>query len=121
VLNYGHTLAHAIEKATDYRIRHGEAVAIGCIYVAEVARRTGSLAPEVADRHAHLFGSVGLPTSLGGSDWDELHATMKIDKKSRGSRLRLVVLDGLARPRILAGPDEDVLRAAYDVIASDSA
>jgi 3-dehydroquinate synthase len=115
-LNYGHTLAHAIERAENYAIRHGEAVAIGCVYVAELARRTGRLAPEVADRHHTVLARVGLPTTYNGADFDELHAAMRVDKKSRGSQLRFVVLDELARPAILAGPAEDDLRAAYDVI-----
>ncbi|HEY9565158.1 MAG TPA: 3-dehydroquinate synthase [Nocardioides sp.] len=116
VLNYGHTLAHAIERATDYQIRHGEAVAIGCVFVAEVARRSGLIAEELADRHARLFSAVGLPVGFDG-DWDELHETMKMDKKSRGSQLRLVVLHDLADPRILAGPAEDLLRASYAAIS----
>ncbi|KQY64240.1 3-dehydroquinate synthase [Nocardioides sp. Root140] len=115
-LNYGHTMAHAIERATDYEIRHGEAVAIGCVYVAELARRAGVLADDLADRHAATFGLVGLPTSWSGAGFDELHDAMKVDKKSRGSQLRFVVLDELAKPRVLAGPSEADLRAAYDVM-----
>ncbi|MDP2774410.1 MAG: 3-dehydroquinate synthase [Nocardioides sp.] len=115
-LNYGHTLAHAIERAEDYGIRHGEAVAIGCVFVAELARRIGRLAPEVADRHHTAFARVGLPTTYTGADFDELLAAMRVDKKARGSQLRFVVLDDLARPSVLAGPSDDDLRAAYDVI-----
>ncbi|MDN5893993.1 MAG: 3-dehydroquinate synthase [Nocardioides sp.] len=113
ILNYGHTLAHAIEKASDYGVRHGEAVAIGCVYAAEVARRSGVLAPDVADRHARVFGLVGLPTGYDASPFDDLHETMKVDKKSRGTQLRFVVLSDLAAPQILAGPDDDILREAY--------
>ncbi|MGH3362416.1 MAG: 3-dehydroquinate synthase family protein, partial [Nocardioides sp.] len=116
VLNYGHTLAHAIERAEGYRIRHGEAVAIGCVFVAELARRAGKLPTEVADRHHSAFQRVGLPTTYAGADFDTLHAIMKVDKKARGSQIRFVVLDDLARPAVLAGPDEEDLRAAYDAI-----
>ena len=70
-LNYGHTLAHAIERAEDYRIRHGEAVAIGCCFIAEVARRTGGLDDDIVDRHASVFGAVGLPTTYDGASFDE--------------------------------------------------
>ena len=115
-LNYGHTLAHAIERAEDYAIRHGEAVAIGCVFVAELAGRAGRLAPEVVARHHSAFARVGLPTSYHGAAFDELHAAMRVDKKTRGSQLRFVVLADLARPSILAGPSDDDLRAAYDVI-----
>ena len=115
-LNYGHTLAHAIERAENYTIRHGEAVAIGCVFVAEVAARAGLLRPEVVARHRSVLERVGLPTSYDGASFDTVHAAMKVDKKSRGSLLRLVVLHDLARPAVLAGPDEDLLRAAYGAI-----
>jgi 3-dehydroquinate synthase len=118
VLNYGHTMAHAIERAEAYSMRHGDAVAIGCVFVAELARRAGRLDDATADRHAAAFGSVGLPTGYRGASYDDLHAAMKVDKKSRGNTLRFVVLDGLAQPSILAGPSDDLLRAAYDVMAS---
>jgi 3-dehydroquinate synthase len=116
VLNYGHTLAHAVERSSGYAVRHGEAVAIGCVFVAELARRAGLLADDVADRHAAVLGLVGLPTTWDGAPFDDLLATMRVDKKARGSQLRFVVLGGLAEPRILAGPDEDLLRSAYDVV-----
>ena len=117
VLNYGHTLAHAVERTSDYSVRHGEAVAIGCAYVAELAVRAGSLPRAVADRHRAVLSRVGLPTTYDGASFDDLHAAMKVDKKARGSQLRFVVLDDIAMPRILAGPDEDDLRAAYDAIS----
>lgn len=117
VLNYGHTLAHAIERATNYEIRHGEAVAIGCCFVAELAVREGSLSREVADRHHAVFARVGLPTTWDGAPFEELLETMAVDKKSRGSQLRFVVLDDLAQPRILAGPSQEALHAAFEVIS----
>ena len=117
VLNYGHTMAHAIERAEDYAVRHGEAVALGCVYVAELARRAGTLAPEVVERHHRAFAHVGLPTTYTGASFEELHAAMKVDKKARGSQLRFVVLTDLAVPTVLAGPSEDDLRAAYDVLS----
>jgi 3-dehydroquinate synthase len=120
-LNYGHTLAHAIEKATDYSVRHGEAVAIGCVYVAELAARAGGLAPELVARHHSAFGRVGLPTSWSGAPFEELLATMRVDKKSRGNQLRFVVLSDLAKPVVLAGPSEDDLRAAYAAISGGAA
>ncbi|HEX8780031.1 MAG TPA: 3-dehydroquinate synthase [Nocardioides sp.] len=116
VLNYGHTMAHAIERTSGYAVRHGDAVAIGCCYVAELAVRAGDLPREVADRHHAAFARVGLPTGYAEASFEDLHAAMKVDKKARGSQLRFVVLDDVARPRILAGPAEDDLRAAYDVM-----
>jgi 3-dehydroquinate synthase len=115
-LNYGHTMAHAIERAEDYGVRHGEAVAMGCVFVAELAARAGTLSPDVVARHHRAFARVGLPTTYDGAGFEELHDAMRVDKKTRGSQLRFVVLDALARPRVLAGPSEADLRAAYDVL-----
>jgi len=117
VLNYGHTMAHAIERATAYRVRHGEAVALGMVYVAELARLAGRLDGDAARRHETVLASVGLPTRFDGASFEELLATMRVDKKARGSQLRFVVLDGIARPGILSDPDEALLRAAYDHLA----
>jgi 3-dehydroquinate synthase len=114
ILNYGHTMAHAIEKATRYRVRHGEAVALGMVFVAELARLSGRLDDETAARHAGVLGLVGLPTRFDQASFGELLATMRVDKKSRGSQLRFLVLDGLAKPSILADPEESLLRTAYE-------
>ena len=117
VLNYGHTLAHAIEKVSGYTVRHGEAVSVGMVYVAELARLAGRLDDETAARHAAVLASVGLPTTWSGAPFDDLLAVMRVDKKARGDTLRFVVLDGLARPAVLAGPSDELLRAAYEEIA----
>ena len=116
VLNYGHTLAHAIERTSDYSVRHGEAVAIGCVFVAELAARAGTLDRSVVDRHRAALSRAGLPTTYDAAPFEDLLAAMRVDKKARGSQLRFVVLDDIGRPRILAGPAEDDLRAAYDAI-----
>ncbi len=116
-LNYGHTMAHAIERAENYGVRHGEAVAMGCVFVAELAGRTVGLAPEIVERHHSVFARVGLPTTYDGASFDELHAAMKVDKKARGSQLRFVVLADLAVPTVLAGPAEADLRSAHAVLA----
>jgi 3-dehydroquinate synthase len=118
VLNYGHTMAHAIEKATGYRVRHGEAVALGMVYVAELARLAGRLDDADAKRHESVLGLVGLPTRFAGTaTFEDLLATMRVDKKARGSYLRFVVLDAIGKPGILTDPPEELLRAAYDHLA----
>jgi 3-dehydroquinate synthase len=117
MLNYGHTLAHAIEKAERYAFRHGAAVAIGMTYVAELARLAGRLDEATAERHRRVLELVGLPTSYRGADWAQLQASMRLDKKTRGDQLRFVVLDGLARPSILTAPDPALLTAAFAEIS----
>ncbi|RIK15897.1 MAG: 3-dehydroquinate synthase [Acidobacteria bacterium] len=119
VLNYGHTYAHAIEQVEDYRWRHGDAVAVGMVFVAEVAHRAGLIDADLLGRHRSVLESVGLPTAYpgGAGRWEELRAAMARDKKSRGSTLRLVVLEGLARPTRLEGPPEELLRAAHAAVS----
>jgi len=119
ILNYGHTFAHAIEQVEHYTWRHGEAVGVGMVYAAELARIAGLLDDAVVDRHRSVLASVGLPTGYRGDRWPELYAAIKRDKKSRGSLLRFVVLDALARPRRLEGPDPSLLQAAYTQISTD--
>ncbi|MEU5725396.1 3-dehydroquinate synthase [Micromonospora sp. NPDC047738] len=118
VLNYGHTLAHAIEKVEGYRWRHGHAVAVGLVYAATLARLAGRLDPATAERHRAVLGLLGLPTTYRADAWQRLLATMRVDKKARGNTLRFVVLDGPARPAILEGPDDELLHDAYREISS---
>jgi 3-dehydroquinate synthase len=117
-LNYGHTLAHAIEKVEDYRWRHGAAGSVGLAFAAELGRLAGRLDDATAERHRAVLESVGLPTSYSG-DWSRLHAAMRLDKKSRGDRLRFVVLDALAAPRMLEDPDPGLLVAAFEEVRQD--
>jgi 3-dehydroquinate synthase len=116
-LNYGHTLGHAIERVERYKFRHGAAVSIGMMYVAELARLAGKLDEATADRHRSVLELVGLPTTYQGGVWSQLHDAMKVDKKARGDQLRFVVLEGLARPAILQAPDPALLTAAYAEIS----
>jgi 3-dehydroquinate synthase len=113
MLNYGHTLGHAIERTEAYQIRHGEAIAIGMAYAAAVGRLAGRLDPATAARHEAILRAAGLPVRYRAGTWPALRAAMAVDKKSRGARLRLVVLDGLARPGILDDPAEALLEQAF--------
>ncbi|MFJ9912355.1 3-dehydroquinate synthase [Actinacidiphila glaucinigra] len=118
ILNYGHTLGHAIEKNERYNWRHGAAVSIGMVFAAELGRLAGRLDDATADRHRSVLESVGLPLTYRGDQWPRLLETMKVDKKSRGDRLRFIVLDGLAKPTVLEAPDPGVLLAAYAEIST---
>ncbi|MGW6511312.1 3-dehydroquinate synthase [Streptomyces niveus] len=117
ILNYGHTLAHAIEKNERYKWRHGAAVSIGMVFAAELGRLAGRLDDATAERHSAVLKSVGLPLTYRGDQWPKLLETMKVDKKSRGDLLRFIVLDGLAKPTVLEGPDPAVLLAAYGEVS----
>jgi 3-dehydroquinate synthase len=115
-LNYGHTLAHAIERVEDFGWRHGEAVAVGLVFAAELAGQAGLLARDDVDRHRSLVAAMGLPTTYAG-DWARIQQVMRIDKKARGASLRFVVLDGLGAPAILADPDPSWLDAAWAAVS----
>jgi 3-dehydroquinate synthase len=117
ILNYGHTLGHAIERVEGYSWKHGHAVSVGMVYAAALGRRAGRLDAPTAERHRLVLAGVGLPVSYEAGRWPELHAAMRVDKKARGATLRFVVLDGLARPGTLDGPGEDLLRGAYEEIS----
>jgi 3-dehydroquinate synthase len=117
LLNYGHTLGHAIERREHFAWRHGDAVSVGMIFAAELARLARRLDDETAARHRDVLSRVGLPTSYAADAFDDLLHTMALDKKARGSTLRFVILNGLASAEILAAPEEDLLRAAYAAVA----
>jgi 3-dehydroquinate synthase len=83
------------------------------VYAAEVARLANRLDSETTARHRGVLASVGLPTAYQAGAWPSLREAMGVDKKARGARLRMVVLDGVARPGILDSPSEELLLQAY--------
>ncbi|MGH3450652.1 MAG: 3-dehydroquinate synthase [Haloechinothrix sp.] len=120
ILNYGHTLGHAIERRERYRWRHGAAVSVGLVFAAELARLAGRLDDETADRHARVLTALGLPTRYAADALPQLVEGMRGDKKTRSGVLRFVVLDGLGKPGRLEGPDPSLLAAAYSAVADDT-
>jgi 3-dehydroquinate synthase len=117
ILNYGHTLGHAIERHQRYAGKHGHAVAVGLIFAAELARLAGRLDDRTAARHREILELLKLPTAYPAEAWPQLLAAMRVDKKARADTLRFVVLDGLAEPAILTGPDDALLARAYTEVA----
>ena len=118
LLNYGHTFGHAVERREKYRWRHGAAVSVGMMFVAELAALGGRLPESDVDRHRVVLGALGLPTTYAAGHWDALLAAMAVDKKARGSLLRFVVLQGIGNPVIWEGPDPALLAAAYASISA---
>ena len=117
ILNYGHTLGHAIEQAERFKWRHGAAVSIGLVYAAELSRAMGRLDDATADRHKTILTSLRLPVSYRAGAFAQLLESMKMDKKARGNRLRFVLLDGLAKPVTVDDPDPLLLAAAYSEVS----
>jgi len=112
VLNYGHTLGHALERLAGYRgLRHGEAVALGLVFAARVAEAIGLARPGLAAGHVELLAALGLPVGGVDLDPDRVLAAMATDKKQRKG-LRLVLLRQPGQPQVVTNPDRGVLVAA---------
>ncbi|MBC7463363.1 MAG: 3-dehydroquinate synthase [Actinobacteria bacterium] len=118
VLNYGHTLGHAVELHSHFDLRHGEAVAIGMIFVAELARLQGILSQDIVDLHRNILVRLGLPVSYSRDAWDALYRNLAMDKKTRGNSIRFVALSGIGQTLRLENLAEPELRAAYERISS---
>ena len=116
VLNYGHTLGHAVELDSGFELRHGEAVAIGMVYVAELAAARGLITQEVVIQHREILQSCNLPIAYKKSAWPRLLKIMALDKKARGSSLRFVVLTGVGRTTRLEDVNEPELLEVYERI-----
>ena len=115
LLNYGHTLAHALEIAGGFGLRHGEAVAVGLVYAAEVARRLGRIDGDRVAEHRQVVSAYGLPSSLpGDAEPDELIDLFGRDKKAVGGLT--LVLDGPGGPEPVRGVNRAVLAEALEAI-----
>lgn len=118
VLNYGHTLGHAIEKLEGYELRHGEAVSIGLVFAAELSNLLGKIEAELVTKHRELLQSFGLPITYKSGEFPKLLELMGSDKKTRGSNLRFIGLEGLGKPIWLEDVTTDQLTNAYERISS---
>lgn len=115
ILNYGHTLGHAIESSTGYtRYLHGETVAIGMTAAAWMSVRLGLLEPEVAERQRRLLERYRLPTRAEGVDRERVRAAIALDKKVQGKAVRWVLLEGIGRPVLRDDVPDDVVESAMD-------
>jgi len=114
-LNYGHTLAHAIESTTGYaRFRHGEADGIGMMAAASMSVRMGLLSPEVMERQRRVLEQFGLPTKADGLDRERLLAAVALDKKVQGKKVRWILLEDVGRTVIRDDVPPEIVDAALD-------
>jgi 3-dehydroquinate synthase len=118
ILNYGHTLGHAIELHSKYALRHGECVSIGLVFAANLANQVGLLSDEITALHVNILERLGLPTSYESRHWPELRANMAIDKKSRSGTLRFVGISEIGKTLRIEAPSESDLLAAYERLCS---
>jgi len=121
LLNYGHTLGHAIEQVTDYtRWLHGEAVSIGMAFAARLGYRIGVTPAELIERQDALLERMGLSARADGLPLDGLFKAMTRDKKARDGAMRWVIPTALGQSALMAIPTEDVRAALLDFGATDA-
>lgn len=107
ILNYGHTLGHALERLDAFAGRsHGEAIAIGMVFAARLAEAGGYAPGGLAARHARLLASLGLETDGTLPPADAVVDAMRMDKKYRGG-VRFVLLEDVGRPIVVNAVPED--------------
>ena len=114
ILNYGHTLGHAIELQSKYQLRHGECVSIGLVYAALLANQVGLLSQEITDLHIQILANLNLPVTYQVELWSEIRASMAIDKKSRSGVLRFVAISEIGKTCRIEAPSEEELYQAYE-------
>jgi 3-dehydroquinate synthase len=117
-LNYGHTLGHAIEIYSKYQLRHGEAVAIGLVYAAELAVARGLISSAELDLHRTILSAYQLPTTFDRQAWQKIAPLLALDKKARGNTIRFVALNGIGSTIRLEDLTSAELDAAYERISS---
>jgi len=116
ILNYGHTFGHAVEKHSQYSLRHGECVAIGMAFMAHLQSDLGLITDEVRDLHLSLLSDLNLPVTYSAGEWPELRALMSMDKKSRGNTLRFVTISQIGKTDRIADVAQANLVRAYEKV-----
>ena len=117
ILNYGHTLGHAVEKLEDYKLRHGEAISIGLMFAAQLSNVRGELDGEIVAKHKELLELFDLPTSYSRSALPALIDLMASDKKARGGQLRFIGLKAIGEPVWFEDVTSQEIAQAYERIS----
>ena len=117
ILNYGHTLGHAIEAASGYGFRHGESVLLGMAAAAEIAARLGLWESEGArTRHDALVERLGVRPGVGGLDAGRIFEHTRADKKRASGRNRFILARGIGRVEVVDGVDDEIVREAVSFL-----
>lgn len=117
ILNYGHTLGHAIEKDSGYKLRHGEAVSIGMVFSAELSKQLAGLSDDAVLLHRELLRNFDLPISYPGNKFKSLLNFLASDKKVRNSKLRFIGISKIGKPVWFDVVSTSVLSKVYERIA----
>lgn len=111
ILNFGHTIGHALEAATGYGpFRHGEAVAIGMVCAADIGRRMGKTQEAACRRITALIEKAGLPVQAEGLDHEEIFSFLRHDKKVHRGKIRFVLATRIGEVIITDAVEEDMIR-----------
>ncbi|MDI6791799.1 MAG: 3-dehydroquinate synthase [bacterium] len=117
ILNYGHTIGHALESLTDYKcFRHGEAVAIGMIAASWIANELGLLSESEVRRQIDILQRIGLPTTFSGIDSQEIIKTLALDKKVLGGEVRFILPAQIGRVIIKSAISTEVIKKAIEKV-----
>ncbi len=117
ILNFGHTLAHAVEQAAGYgKFLHGEAVSIGMAYAAALSVSAAGLPNKEARRIIQLLESFGLPVAVSGLNWHAVRSAMRTDKKNAGGSVRFVLARELGRAEPGLEVKDNLLEEVWNVI-----
>lgn len=124
ILNYGHTFGHAVEHRENYQWRHGNAVAVGMMFIATLATNRGIMSAELLRRHREILNSIGLPTAYNPAGdpqeiFGELYSAMLHDKKNRGGNIRFVAISAVGETLRINDAHQDELFDVYKEIVAD--
>lgn len=117
VLNYGHTLGHAIEKHSEFKLRHGEAVSIGLVFAAELSHLVAGLPAKVVEEHRRILTAFNLPITYPKQHLKALEKLMNSDKKVKGNQIRFIGLKAIGKPQWLESVTSSQIKIAYERIA----
>lgn len=119
LLNFGHTIGHAIEACSAFALRHGECVSLGMVAACRLSQSLNLLDGSVVSRVTDLLSRIGLPVSLPTAiETDAIFEMMRADKKIRSGKIRFVLLEGVGRPVVRDDVPEQAVRKAYESLFS---
>ena len=120
LLNFGHTIGHAIEKAKNFSLSHGECVALGCVAAAFISWKHEWLSMEEYYEVRDMFVPFNLPISIEGIDPEEILALTKSDKKTEGAKIKFVLLKKVGKAVIdLNVTDDDIVNAVKEILYTE--
>lgn len=112
ILNFGHTVGHAVEAASNFKLSHGEAVSIGMAAACDISVGLGYLAAQTAARAVSLLEKIGLPTKARGLNLKTILDALRHDKKSKEGANRFILLEKIGKTKTGEGISEKIIRKA---------